>query len=125
MPESLHIVLNGQTRSVDGLAAPVSLDRLVQALELQSDRIAVECNGTIAPRASWPQTSVNDGDKLEIVHFVGGGLDESGTGAYQLRSSRTCQQPVDPSVVRVNSIPILKRRDRCSTGDRETLPQLR
>jgi thiamine biosynthesis protein ThiS len=73
MPESLQIHLNGQTRTLEDLTAPVPLDRLIDALGLQSDRIAVECNGTIAPRTTWPQTHIQHGDKLEIVHFVGGG----------------------------------------------------
>lgn len=73
MSDSFQIQLNGQKRRIDGLAAPVSLDQLVTALRLQSDRIAVECNGVIAPRSTWSQTEINEDDRLEIVHFVGGG----------------------------------------------------
>ena len=74
MPDPLQIQFNGQSRSVPGLTAPASLDRLIEALELKADRIAVEHNGQIAPRTTWPETVIHDGDKLEIVHFVGGGL---------------------------------------------------
>ncbi len=74
MPDTFQIQLNGQTRTLTDLADPVPLDRLIESLGLKADRIAVECNGTIAPRAQWPQTNVSAGDKLEIVHFVGGGV---------------------------------------------------
>jgi thiamine biosynthesis protein ThiS len=42
--------------------------------------VAVELNLEIVPRANWEATHLNDGDKLEIVHFVGGG---SGAGLLQ------------------------------------------
>jgi len=74
MAEALHIQLNGQARTMEGLAAPVPLDRLIEALGLKADRVAVEHNGEIAPRAAWPGRVIASGDKLEIVHFVGGGL---------------------------------------------------
>jgi sulfur carrier protein len=72
-PETLAIQINGSPRSVTGVASPVFLDKLLVALELKCDRVAVELNGTIAPRASWIFTEVRTGDRLEIVHFVGGG----------------------------------------------------
>lgn len=40
---------------------------------MKSDRVAVELNRQIVPREQWTQTSLSDGDQLEIVHFVGGG----------------------------------------------------
>lgn len=40
---------------------------------MKSDRVAVELNRNIIPRELWSETSLNDGDRLEIVHFVGGG----------------------------------------------------
>jgi thiamine biosynthesis protein ThiS len=46
---------------------------VLQQLELRPDRIAVELNGEIAPRTSWDALSVGENDRLEIVHFVGGG----------------------------------------------------
>jgi sulfur carrier protein len=71
---TLSIVLNGQTRSFDTLHNPSSLERLVQELGLKSDRVAVEHNGEIVPRSSWPEQSICEGDRLEMVHFVGGGV---------------------------------------------------
>jgi sulfur carrier protein len=73
MPEPLTIQLNGQPRSVAELSDPATLAQLIEALGLKSDRIAVEHNGEIAPRTTWPDTTIRSGDKLEIVHFVGGG----------------------------------------------------
>ena len=71
--EPLNIQLNGRQRSLAELPSPSTLDRLIAALELKPDRIAVEHNGEIVPRTAWPAATVNSGDKLEIVHFVGGG----------------------------------------------------
>lgn len=64
----LHI--NGEPREFpEGL----TLAALVQHLGMKADRVAVELNLEIVPRAGWEQTQLKDGDKLEIVHFVGGG----------------------------------------------------
>ncbi len=70
---ALSLILNGQPRTFDALSEPATLDQLVHALGLKSDRVAVEHNGTIAPRAAWFETSLTEGDRLEVVHFVGGG----------------------------------------------------
>ncbi len=50
-----------------------TLAALIASLDMKSDRVAVELNREIAPRDSWPQIALKDGDRLEIVHFVGGG----------------------------------------------------
>jgi sulfur carrier protein len=65
--------MNGSQRVFQELASPVYLDAVLSALGLKPDRIAVEHNGEIAPRATWPTVIISTGDKLEIVHFVGGG----------------------------------------------------
>jgi sulfur carrier protein len=46
---------------------------LIHALELKGDRVALEHNGEIVRRDAWATTSIQSGDKFEIVHFVGGG----------------------------------------------------
>lgn len=56
------------------MAAPASLQDLIAAISLKGDRVAVERNGNIVPRVAWAETALVDGDRLEIVHFVGGGL---------------------------------------------------
>lgn len=64
------IHLNGDARNFpDGL----NLSALVRHLGMKPDRVAVELNLEIVPRAQWQNTQLKDGDKLEIVHFVGGG----------------------------------------------------
>lgn len=71
----MTVTLNGQRRTFSGLEDGVDLGALVAALGLQVDRVAVEHNGEIARRGNWPSTQVQSGDKLEVVHFVGGGWD--------------------------------------------------
>ena len=73
----LNLILNGQPRSFDALSEPATLDQVLAELGLKADRVAVEHNGEIAPRTTWPQPSVSSGDRLEVVHFVGGGSFES------------------------------------------------
>ncbi|HXB61698.1 MAG TPA: sulfur carrier protein ThiS [Acidobacteriaceae bacterium] len=68
----MNLKINGHTRVLE-LPAGTTLDRLVTALELKGDRIAVEHNGEIVQRAQWASTLVAEGDRFEIVHFVGGG----------------------------------------------------
>lgn len=64
------IQLNGEKRDFpDGL----SLAALIETLGMKADRVAAELNLEIVPRGSWQTTQLKDGDKLEIVHFVGGG----------------------------------------------------
>ena len=69
----MDLLINGQSRGFPGLAAGATLHDLLTALALKHDRIAVEHNGVLVSRAAWPSTPIADGDKLEIVHFVGGG----------------------------------------------------
>lgn len=77
---SLSLTLNGESRSfeaLDGtLRGEVSVEELVLHLGLKTDRVAIERNGEIVPRRMWGATRLADGDRLELVHFVGGGLVE-------------------------------------------------
>jgi sulfur carrier protein len=75
----LTLLLNGQAREFAALSPAATLQDLVQQLELKGDRIAIEHNGTIVSRGHWVATLLHDNDKLEIVHFVGGG---SGSISY-------------------------------------------
>lgn len=69
----LTFVLNGQSRTFDTLQQPATLDLVIAELGLKGDRVAVEHNGEIVPRSAWAQTAVAAEDRLEVVHFVGGG----------------------------------------------------
>jgi sulfur carrier protein len=73
MSAALTIQLNGQPRTVADLTSPAQLTRLIETLGLKPDRIAIERNGEIVYRTAWDQTQIADGDRLEIVQFVGGG----------------------------------------------------
>jgi thiamine biosynthesis protein ThiS len=66
----MKLVINGEDRSLPG---PLSLNALLQQLGMKNDRVAIELNREIVPRDRWPQTQLAEGDRLEIVHFVGGG----------------------------------------------------
>ena len=64
----LHI--NGEQREFpDGL----TVSALVAQLGMKPDRVAIELNMEIVPRSQWEATILKAGDKLEVVHFVGGG----------------------------------------------------
>ncbi|HWX56431.1 MAG TPA: sulfur carrier protein ThiS [Verrucomicrobiae bacterium] len=66
----MKLQLNGEARE---FTDTLVLAELVDQLGMKPDRVAVELNLEIVPRADWPATRLKDGDKLEIVHFVGGG----------------------------------------------------
>ncbi len=66
----MRLQINGDEKQFgEGL----SLAGLVDELGMKADRVAVELNREIVSRAQWAATALHDGDKLEIVHFVGGG----------------------------------------------------
>jgi len=69
----MRLTLNGELRDFSSLAHATTLEQFIQHLELHPGRIAVEHNGDIIPRGAWPQTALAEDDKLEVVHFVGGG----------------------------------------------------
>lgn len=69
----MKLQINGENRSFDGAPSPFTLSALVDMLGMKSDRVAVELNREIVPRDKWIETQLAEGDRLEIVHFVGGG----------------------------------------------------
>ncbi len=70
---ALALQINGEARTLEPLTAPVPLDAVIAALGLHAGRVAVEHNGDIVPRSTWHSRTVHDTDKIEVVHFVGGG----------------------------------------------------
>ena len=66
----MRIQVNGAERQ---LAVESSLRDLLNSLSLPHDRVAIELNGVVIRRAEWSLAILNEGDKVEIVHFVGGG----------------------------------------------------
>jgi len=67
---TIEIIVNGAPRQVDSDARVADL---IKQLELAPERLAIELNLSILPRAKWAETELRPGDKLEVVHFVGGG----------------------------------------------------
>jgi thiamine biosynthesis protein ThiS len=66
----LNIILNGEPKEI---SESLALDGLITELGLKAERLAIEVNRRIIRRADWPSTTLSEGDKVEIVHFVGGG----------------------------------------------------
>jgi len=68
--EDVKIVVNGESREI---ADSNSLENLLSELALPEQRIAIELNRTVVRKKDWATTFVNEDDRIEIVHFVGGG----------------------------------------------------
>jgi sulfur carrier protein len=69
MASFIRLVINGEEQSRQAQ----TLEALIAELGIQGDRVAVELNRQIVSRSEWVATALHDGDRLEIVHFVGGG----------------------------------------------------
>jgi thiamine biosynthesis protein ThiS len=70
MSKGLEIIVNGEPQSI---ADGATLSDLLAALGLPAERVAVERNREVVRRADWPAIKLAEKDRLEIVHFVGGG----------------------------------------------------
>ncbi|HKX27811.1 MAG TPA: sulfur carrier protein ThiS [Blastocatellia bacterium] len=70
MKETIEITVNGDPYQT---APGSTVTDLVDELRLASERVAIEFNRSLLPRAVWSETILSAGDRLEIVHFVGGG----------------------------------------------------
>lgn len=75
---ALIVTINGENRRLEG---PVSLRALLSGLGLDPAKIAVERNLEIVPRSQYEAVTVGEGDRLEIVHFIGGGNAPAGAPA--------------------------------------------
>lgn len=64
------MLLNGERREV---AEGISLLQMIETLGLPAERIAVELNQSVVRRIDWPRITLQESDRVEIVHFVGGG----------------------------------------------------
>ena len=70
----MRIQVNGEAREVE---EGTTVGGLVRQLALAPERLAVELNREVVRRARWEETALADGDKIEVVHFVGGGCSDS------------------------------------------------
>jgi thiazole synthase len=77
----IHVTINGENRQFD---APVRLDILLSNLGIDPRKVALERNLEIVPRSSYGDVTVGDGDRLEIVHFIGGGKDEPQDDGFEV-----------------------------------------
>lgn len=66
----MRLTINGEMRDMTGAA---TVAELLASLELDARKIAIELNREIVPRSAYDATGLNEGDKIEIVHFIGGG----------------------------------------------------
>jgi len=64
------IVVNGEARP---MRSGETIESLLEAMEIEPSRVAVEVNRRIVKRSAWPQHVLDDGAQIEIVQFVGGG----------------------------------------------------
>lgn len=70
MTVAITIIVNGESREVpDGS----KVRALIVQLGFAPERVAIERNLKVLPRALWDATQIQNGDRFEIVHFVGGG----------------------------------------------------
>ena len=66
----MNLTVNGEARTMAGVTHVAAL---VAALGLDGRKVAVERNLEIVPRSAYQETALEDGDRIEIVHFIGGG----------------------------------------------------
>ena len=66
----MKIIINGETREI---ANELNLANLLKTLVLPNERTAVELNKEVVRKKDWENIVIKDADKIEIVHFVGGG----------------------------------------------------
>jgi len=68
--DGVKVFINGETKEI---AKQFNLLELLREFSLPSERIAIELNRQVVRKKDWESILVNDADKIEIVHFVGGG----------------------------------------------------
>lgn len=66
----MTIFINGEARKI---AAQMKLTELLNQFTMPQERIAVELNKQVVRKKDWAAIQINDADRIEIIHFVGGG----------------------------------------------------
>lgn len=89
----MRIQINGDVREVED---KLTLPDLIASLSLKPEQIAVELNHKVIRRAEWQATILREGDKVEIVHFVGGGNGPGCRKQEQTAGARRPQVSVHP-----------------------------
>ncbi|MCP9440632.1 MAG: sulfur carrier protein ThiS [Nitrospira sp.] len=100
MGEAIRIQVNGETRDWCG---GVTVADLLRELEIATDRVAVEVNLEILDRAQFAEHRLRDGDRVEILSFIGGGASGIGHGGVDGRlactNRRNCQSRAASSAI--------------------------
>jgi len=66
----MKIIVNGEEKAFE---KDLTVERLVRKYKLKKESVAVELNKNIVKKVNYENTFIKNGDKVEIVHFVGGG----------------------------------------------------
>jgi thiamine biosynthesis protein ThiS len=66
----MKVFINGETKEIP---SEINLSALLKHLSLPDERIAIELNREVVRKKDWENVKINDADKIEIIHFVGGG----------------------------------------------------
>ena len=96
----ISLIVNGESRRTTAK----TVSELVRELSLDPSKVAVEHNGTIAPRSGLATHTISDGDTLEIVHFVGGGQEPRSEDSWCV-AGRTLDLAVRGSVLACEKFP--------------------
>ena len=86
----MKLQINGEEREFANAAVPFTLAALIETLGMKPDRVAIELNRDIVSRARWAETALNEGDRLEVVQFVGGGLEAANSMAQADSAACLC-----------------------------------
>lgn len=66
----MNVVLNGEEKEIQ---SGMTVEELLDQLKISKERVAIEINMNIIPKGGFAEVALKDGDKIEIVSFVGGG----------------------------------------------------
>ncbi|CCQ74402.1 sulfur carrier protein ThiS [Magnetospira sp. QH-2] len=77
----MQVTINGEQKDLDG---PLSVAQLLVSIGLDPTKVAVERNLEIVPKSTYDSVGLGDGDKLEIVHFIGGGAQLSDDDFFEV-----------------------------------------
>ncbi len=66
----MTITINGEAKEI---AREINLTELLRYFSLPDERIAIELNKTVVRKKDWEDIKINEADRIEIIHFVGGG----------------------------------------------------
>ena len=71
--DGIMLIINGSQHKIPAFASGAGLIDILQSLGVRTDLVAIARNEVIVPKAQWAAERIVSGDRLEIVHFVGGG----------------------------------------------------